>query len=96
MAGGALDCQAAMAPTNPLSPKNYKKNSVTQNLKAPIEKVTAAQPVTEGDNARCGFELRILLLRNGLLSLSHRYAMPAPSSEGAKAGSARSQLLPRC
>ena len=36
------------------------------------------------ENAHGGFELSLPALRNGLLSLSHRYAMPAPSSEGAK------------
>ena len=46
------------------------------------------------DNAPSEFERSTPVLRNGLLSLSHRYAMPAPSSEGAKAGSARSLLLP--
>ena len=36
------------------------------------------------DNARCGFEQSLPVLRHEFLSLSHRYAMPAPSSEGAK------------
>ena len=38
------------------------------------------------DNAHGEFELSIPVLRHGLLSLSHRYAMPAPSSEGAEKG----------
>ena len=38
------------------------------------------------ENAHCDFELSFPVLRYELLSLSHRYAMPAPSSEGAKAG----------